>query len=77
LKINEPKTPECGYCQIPRSESISRGRKEGGGLEARRGKKKHIGYCQWYITLTTCVVSLSEEISDRLLIKWSMVNHWQ
>ncbi len=41
----------------------------------REGKKKHIGYCQWYITLTTCVVSLSEAISDRLLIKWSMVNH--
>ncbi len=41
LKINEPKTPECGYHQIPRSESISRGQKEGGGLEARREKKEY------------------------------------
>ena len=72
LKINEPKTPECRYCQIPRSESISRGQKEGGGLEARREKKpsqKNIGCCQWNITLTTCVASLSEATSDRLLIK--------
>ncbi len=65
--MNVPQTPECGYCQIPRSESISRGQKEGGGLEATKEKK--IGYCQWYITLTTCVASLSEAISDRLLIK--------
>ncbi len=68
LKMNEPKTPECGYCEIPRSENISRGQQEGGGLEARK-KKENIGYCQWYITLTTCVASLSEAISDRLLIK--------
>ena len=40
LKMNEPQTPECGYCQIPRSESISRNQKEGGGLEARKEKKK-------------------------------------
>jgi hypothetical protein len=29
------------------------------------------------VSFNHSVASLSEEISDRLLIKWSMVNHWQ